>query len=90
MAFKRRHVIRTSSSLVAKTGLTAPSFLLFLHVVMKPIPNSRIYAPTSVRFTPSELVEVATACEALRVSRSTLLRRGALAISRELQEALPR
>ena len=57
---------------------------------MKPIPNARIYAPTSVRFTPSELVEVANACGALRVSRSTLLRRGALAISRELQEALPR
>ena len=56
---------------------------------MKPIPDARIYAPTSVRFTPSELVEVANACEALRVSRSTLLRRGALAISRELQEALP-
>jgi len=57
---------------------------------MKPIPNSRIYAPTSVRFTPSELLEVSAACDALRVSRSTLLRRGALVIARELQEALPR
>ena len=57
---------------------------------MKPIPNARIYAPTSVRFTPSELVEVANACEALRVSRSTLLRRGALTVARELQETLPR
>jgi hypothetical protein len=57
---------------------------------MKTIPNARIYAPTSVRFTPSELAEVAQACDSLKVSRSTLLRRGALAISRELQEALPR
>ena len=57
---------------------------------MKPIPNSRIYAPTSVRFTPSELLEVSAACDALRVSRSTLLRRGALVIARELQEVLPR
>lgn len=56
---------------------------------MKLIPNSRIYAPTSVRFTPSELLEVSAACDALRVSRSTLLRRGALVIARELQEALP-
>lgn len=55
---------------------------------MKPIPNARIYSPTSVRFTPSELVEVANACDALRVSRSTLLRRGALVIARELQETL--
>ena len=57
---------------------------------MKAIPNARIYAPTSVRFTPSELLEVAQACDSLKVSRSTLLRRGALAISRELQGALPR
>lgn len=57
---------------------------------MKTIPNARIYAPTSVRFTPSELAEVAQACDSLKISRSTLLRRGALAISRELQEALPR
>ena len=57
---------------------------------MKTIPDARIYAPTSVRFTPSELVEVANACEALRVSRSTLLRRGALTVARELQETLPR
>ena len=57
---------------------------------MKTIPNARIYAPTSVRFTPSELVEVATACEALKVSRSTLLRRGALSVARELQVTLPR
>ena len=71
-------------------GINGPAFLSILHVVMKPIPDARIYAPTSVRFTPSELVEVANACDALRVSRSTLLRRGALAISRELQEALPR
>lgn len=56
---------------------------------MKTIPDARIYSPTSVRFTPSELVEVANACEALRVSRSTLLRRGALTVARELQEALP-
>lgn len=56
---------------------------------MKPIPNTRIFCPTSVRFTPSELVEVAVACDALRVSRSTLLRRGALVIARELLEALP-
>ena len=56
---------------------------------MKAIPNARIYAPTSVRFTPSELVEVVTACDALKVSRSTLLRRGALVIARELQDALP-
>jgi hypothetical protein len=57
---------------------------------MKTIPDARIYAPTSVRFTPSEMLEVATACEALRVSRSTLLRRGALTVARELQETLPR
>ena len=57
---------------------------------MKPIPNARIYSPTSVRFTPSELLEVSAACDALRVSRSTLLRRGALVIARELQDALPR
>jgi hypothetical protein len=57
---------------------------------MKAIPNARIYSPTSVRFTASELVEVATACDALKVSRSTLLRRGALTVARELQGALPR
>ena len=57
---------------------------------MKAIPNARIYAPRSVRFTPAELVEVATACDALKVSRSTLLRRGALTVARELQGALPR
>jgi hypothetical protein len=57
---------------------------------MKAIPNARIYAPTSVRFTPSELLEVATACDALKVSRSTLLRRGALSVAREMQSALPR
>jgi hypothetical protein len=57
---------------------------------MKPSPNTRIYSPTSVRFTPAEMVEVATACEALKVSRSTLLRRGALTVARELQGALPR
>ncbi len=56
---------------------------------MKPIPNARIYSPTSVRFTPSELLELSAACEALRVSRSTLLRRGALTVARELKEALP-
>lgn len=56
---------------------------------MKPIPNARVYSPTSVRFTPSELLEVSAACEALRVSRSTLLRRGALTVARELLEALP-
>ena len=57
---------------------------------MKAIPNARIYAPTSVRFTPSELLEVAQACDSLKVSRSTLLRRGALTVARELQGALPR
>ena len=57
---------------------------------MKPIPDARTYSPTSVRFTPSELLEVSAACESLRVSRSTLLRRGALTVARELQEALPR
>ena len=57
---------------------------------MEAIPNARIYAPTSVRFTPAGLVEVATACDALKVSRSTLLRRGALTVARELQGALPR
>ena len=56
---------------------------------MNLIPNARTYAPTRVRFTPSELLEVSAACEALRVSRSTLLRRGALTVARELQEALP-
>ncbi|MCP9905542.1 hypothetical protein KBY72_13970 [Cyanobium sp. BA5m-21] len=57
---------------------------------MKAIPNARIYSPTSVRFTPSELLEVAQACDSLKVSRSTLLRRGALTVARELQGALPR
>ena len=45
----------------------------------------RSYFPTSVRFSPSELLEVATACDALKVSRSTLLRRSALTMARELQ-----
>jgi len=49
-------------------------------------PNSnRAWSPTSVRFRPAELVEVANACEALRISRSTLLRRSALTLARELK-----
>jgi hypothetical protein len=49
------------------------------------ITNIRSYFPTSVRFSPSELLEVVTACDALKVSRSTLLRRSALTLARELQ-----
>lgn len=57
---------------------------------MKPSPDFRNTNPASCRFTRAELVEVAQACEALKVSRSTLLRRGALSVARELQAALPR
>ena len=71
--------------------IDGPSFFSFFNVVtMKPLPDFRNTNPASTRFTRSELLEVAQACEALKVSRSTLLRRGALTVARELQATLPR
>lgn len=68
--------------------MARPLFFSFYVVTPMITPNSkRAWNPTSVRFTPSELAEVTSACQALRISRSMLLRRASLTMARELKEA---
>jgi hypothetical protein len=57
---------------------------------MKTLKNMQSKKPCSVKLWPEQLRELDAACRALGVTRSRLLRHGALTVARELQAGAQR